>query len=175
MADDPSPSAAMPDEHELTNWRCRCLSEAQLDELEATWRWLEARALQGIAATLNGYGLFTTPEIAHRFSAIVQALSAQAYHQRLLRQWLQCLTEREWLIREGESWRRCRIPLSEIPEPQEASGKANEARRWRSIWKPASPGTTPSSGQCSSAGIAVQRAASRYTTRCIATTPPAPV
>ena len=83
--------------------------QAQLDELEATWRWLEARALQGIAATLNRHGLFTTPEIAHRFSAIVQALSAQASHQRLLRQWLQCLTEREWLIREGESW-RCRIP-----------------------------------------------------------------
>lgn len=119
MADDPSPSAAMPDEHELTQLALPLPEQAQLDELEATWRWLEARALQGIAATLNRHGLFTTPEIAHRFSAIVQALSAQASHQRLLRQWLQCLTEREWLIREGESW-RCRIPLSEIPEPQEA-------------------------------------------------------
>jgi hypothetical protein len=39
--------------------------QAQLDELEATWRWLEARALQGIAATLNRHRLFTTPEIAH--------------------------------------------------------------------------------------------------------------
>ena len=119
MADDPSPSAAMPDEHELTQLALPLPEQAQLDELEATWRWLEARALQGIAATLNRHGLFTTPEIAHRFSAVVQALSAQASHQRLLRQWLQCLTEREWLIREGESW-RCRIPLSEIPEPQEA-------------------------------------------------------
>ncbi|KJG11048.1 hypothetical protein UA70_20200, partial [Raoultella planticola] len=80
---------------------------------------LEARALQGIAATLNRHGLFTTPEIAHRFTGIAEALSAQASHQRLLRQWLQCLTEREWLIREGESW-RCRIPLSEIAEPQQA-------------------------------------------------------
>lgn len=68
----------------LPNWRCPLPEQAQLDELEATWRWLEARALQGIAATLNRHGLFTTPEIAHRFSAIVQALSAQASHQRLL-------------------------------------------------------------------------------------------
>ena len=83
MADDPSPSAAMPDEHELTQLALPLPEQAQLDELEATWRWLEARALQGIAATLNRHGLFTTPEIAHRFSAIVQALSAQASHQRL--------------------------------------------------------------------------------------------
>ncbi|WP_253906291.1 condensation domain-containing protein, partial [Yersinia pestis] len=74
MADDPSPSAAMPDEHELTQLALPLPEQAQLDELEATWRWLEARALQGIAATLNRHGLFTTPEIAHRFSAIVQAL-----------------------------------------------------------------------------------------------------
>ncbi|EAZ1472457.1 yersiniabactin polyketide synthase HMWP1, partial [Salmonella enterica] len=121
MVDDPSPSAATPDEHDLAQLALALPlpAQVQLDELEATWRWLEARALQGIAATLNRHGLFTTPEIAHRFSAIVQALSAQASHQRLLRQWLQCLTEREWLIREGESW-RCRVPLSEIPEPQEA-------------------------------------------------------
>ncbi|MCZ6095872.1 hypothetical protein O5171_14635 [Escherichia coli] len=78
MVDDPSPSAAMPDEHELTQLALPLPEQAQLDELEATWRWLEARALQGIAATLNRHGLFTTPEIAHRFSAIVQALSAQA-------------------------------------------------------------------------------------------------
>ncbi|HFW4014464.1 TPA: L-histidine N(alpha)-methyltransferase [Salmonella enterica subsp. enterica serovar Birkenhead] len=119
MADDPSPSAATPDEHDLAQLALPLPAQVQLDELEATWRWLEARALQGIAATLNRHSLFTTPEIAHRFSAIVQALSAQASHQRLLRQWLQCLTEKEWLIREGESW-RCRVPLSEIPEPQEA-------------------------------------------------------
>ena len=119
VTEDPPPSAPLHDEHDLASLALPLPEQAQLDELEATWRWLEARALQGIAATLNRHGLFTTPEIAHRFSAIVQALSAQASHQRLLRQWLQCLTEREWLIREGESW-RCRIPLSEIPEPQEA-------------------------------------------------------
>ena len=81
----------------------------------------EARALQGIAANANASAAcLPRRSIAHRFSADgVRALSAQASHQRLLRQWLQCLTEREWLIREGESW-RCRIPLSEIPEPQEA-------------------------------------------------------
>ncbi len=56
--------------------------------------------------------------------------------------------EREWLIREGESW-RCRIPLSEIPEPQEACPQSQWSQCWRSIWKPASPGTTPFSGQCS--------------------------
>ncbi|VFS18035.1 non-ribosomal peptide synthase (yersiniabactin siderophore biosynthetic protein) [Escherichia coli] len=165
----------MPDEHELTQLALPLPEQAQLDELEATWRWLEARALQGIAATLNRHGLFTTPEIAHRFSAVVQALSAQASHQRLLRQWLQCLTEREWLIREGESW-RCRIPLSEIPEPQEA---------WPA--KPMEPGAGAVSGNlhrparrpllravflrwncCSTSSIALP-------TRCIATTPPAPV
>lgn len=59
----------MPDEHELTQLALPLPEQAQLDELEATWRWLEARALQGIAATLNRHGLFTTPEIAHRFSA----------------------------------------------------------------------------------------------------------
>lgn len=47
MADDPSPSAAMPDEHELTQLALPLPEQAQLDELEATWRWLEARALQG--------------------------------------------------------------------------------------------------------------------------------
>lgn len=174
MADDPSPSAAMPDEHELTQLALPLPEQAQLDELEATWRWLEARALQGIAATLNRHGLFTTPEIAHRFSAVVQALSAQASHQRLLRQWLQCLTEREWLIREGESW-RCRIPLSEIPEPQEACPQSQWSQALAQYLKPASPGTTPSSpgsvlrwNCCSTSSIALP-------TRCIATTPPAPV
>ncbi|MBM0911814.1 hypothetical protein JQN47_27400, partial [Escherichia coli] len=118
-AADLSPSERMHHEHHIPDLAMPLPGQAQLDELEATWRWLEARALQGSAATLNRHGLFTTPAIAHRFSAVVQSLSAQASHQRLLRQWLQCLTEREWLIREGESW-RCRIPLSEIPEPQEA-------------------------------------------------------
>ena len=53
--------------------------------------------------------------------------------------------------------------------------EANGARRWRSIWKPASPGTTPSSpgsvlrwSCCSTSSIALP-------TRCIATTTPAPV
>lgn len=119
MADVPPRLTAASDGHDLARLALPLPEQAQLDELEATWRWLEARALQGIAATLNRHGLFTTPEIAHRFTGIAEALSAQASHQRLLRQWLQCLTEREWLIREGESW-RCRIPLSEIPEPQQA-------------------------------------------------------
>ncbi|GHM19268.1 hypothetical protein ECZU43_33260 [Escherichia coli] len=41
MADDPSPSAAMPDEHELTQLALPLPEQAQLDELEATgagWR-----------------------------------------------------------------------------------------------------------------------------------------
>ncbi|MDH8142334.1 hypothetical protein QIG77_25810, partial [Klebsiella pneumoniae] len=42
MADDPSPSAATPDEHELTQLALPLPEQAQLDELEATWRWLEA-------------------------------------------------------------------------------------------------------------------------------------
>lgn len=132
MADDPSPSAAMPDEHELTQLALPLPEQAQLDELEATWRWLEARALQGIAATLNRHGLFTTPEIAHRFSAIVQALSAQASHQRLLRQWLQCLTEREWLIREGEAGAAA-FRSARFLSLRKRARKANGARRWRSI------------------------------------------
>ncbi|GHK21806.1 hypothetical protein ECZU08_46580 [Escherichia coli] len=36
MADDPSPSAAMPDEHELTQLALPLPEQAQLDELEAT-------------------------------------------------------------------------------------------------------------------------------------------
>ncbi|ECA1950216.1 yersiniabactin polyketide synthase HMWP1 [Salmonella enterica subsp. enterica serovar Virchow] len=119
MTDDPFSSATTPDKPALPQLALSLPEQAQLDELEATWRWLEARALKGIAATLNRHGLFTAPQMAHRFSEMVQALAAQASQQRLLRQWLQCLTEREWLIREGESW-RCRMPFSGIPEPQEA-------------------------------------------------------
>ena len=119
MTEDPPPSAPLHDEHDLASLALPLPEQTQLDELEATWRWLEARALQGIAATLYRHRLFTTPEVAHPFGEIVQALGAQASHRRLLRQWLQCLAEREWLVREGDSW-RCRIPLSEIPEPHEA-------------------------------------------------------
>ncbi|EHD21424.1 MULTISPECIES: yersiniabactin polyketide synthase HMWP1 [Brenneria] len=119
MADDPSPSAAIPDEPALAQLAQPLPEQAQLDELDATWRWLEARALQGIAATLNRHGLFTAPEMAHRFTEMMQALAAQASYQRLLRQWLHSLTQKEWLIREGEIW-RCRIPLSDIPAPQQA-------------------------------------------------------
>ncbi len=40
------------------------------------------------------------------------------------------LTEREWLIREGESW-RCRIPLARFLSLRKRARKANGARRWR--------------------------------------------
>ncbi|WP_373860427.1 yersiniabactin polyketide synthase HMWP1 [Klebsiella pneumoniae] len=119
MTEDPPPSAPLHDEHDLASLALPLPEQTQLDELEATWRWLEARARQGIAATLYRHRLFTTPEVAHPFGEIVQALGAQASHRRLLRQWLQYLAEREWLVREGDSW-RCRIPLSEILEPHEA-------------------------------------------------------
>lgn len=94
MADDPSPSAAIPDEPALAQLAQPLPEQAQLDELDATWRWLEARALQGIAATLNRHGLFTAPEMAHRFTEMMQALAAQASYQRLLRQWLHSLTQK---------------------------------------------------------------------------------
>ncbi|WP_142475095.1 yersiniabactin polyketide synthase HMWP1 [Klebsiella oxytoca] len=119
MAEGPSPSALAPAERDLASLALPLPEQAQLDELDATWRWLEARALRGIADTLTRHGLFTSPESAHRFSEIVQALAAQGARRRLLRQWLQCLTEREWLAREGDSW-RSRMAFSEIPGPQDA-------------------------------------------------------
>lgn len=174
MADDPPRLTAASDGHDLARLALPLPEQAQLDELEATRRWLEARALQGIAATLNRHGLFTTPEIAHRFTGIAEALSAQASHQRLLRQWLQCLTEREWLIREGESW-RCRIPLSEIPEPQQACPQSQWSGRWRSIWTPASPGTTISSPDAVLRWNCCSTSRCASLTHCIGTTLPAPV
>lgn len=82
---------------------------------QATLNELEACVQHGIMTTLNRHGLFTTPEIDYHYAGIVQALSAQASHQRLR---CHCLAERSGLIREDESWRFLR--LIEIPEPQEA-------------------------------------------------------
>jgi yersiniabactin nonribosomal peptide/polyketide synthase len=46
MADDP-PRLTAADGHDLARLSLPLPEQAQLDELEATWRWLEARALQG--------------------------------------------------------------------------------------------------------------------------------
>jgi yersiniabactin nonribosomal peptide/polyketide synthase len=144
MTEDPPPSAPLHDEHDLASLALPLPEQTQLDELEATWRWLEARALQGIAATLHRHRLFTTPEVAHPFGEIVQALGAQASHRRLLRQWLQCLAEREWLVREGIAGAAA-FRSAKFPNLTKRARKPTGARRWRSIWTPASPGTTTSS------------------------------
>ncbi len=68
MAEGPSSSALAPAERDLASLALPLPEQAQLDELDATWRWLEARALRGIADTLTRHGLFTSPESAHRLA-----------------------------------------------------------------------------------------------------------
>ncbi|WP_197350313.1 hypothetical protein, partial [Ralstonia solanacearum] len=74
---------------------------AQLAEIDATWRWLEARALYGIARTLRRHGLFAQAGQRHDLDAVQARLAALPQYRRLVRQWLLALTGRGWLHRDG--------------------------------------------------------------------------
>ncbi|MBF1994928.1 SDR family oxidoreductase [Serratia symbiotica] len=116
--DTPTTTAVAPSDVDFSRLTLPLPEQAQLDELDAAWHWLEARALQGIAATLNRHGLFTHLDTPHTFKEIVQALAAQEKHHRLIRQWLRHLTETDWLTGEGDTW-RCRKNFSDITVAQQ--------------------------------------------------------
>jgi len=78
------------------------LDAQQLQEVEATWYWLDARAQQGMFATLQQQGLFVQPGQAHSIDEIHTCLGALPQYRRLLRQWLQLLAERGLLQRDAE-------------------------------------------------------------------------
>ena len=69
-----------------------------LDEIDITWRWLEARALHGIAGTLCRHGLFVRTGQRHDLDAVQSCLRALPTYRRLVRQWLLALTGRGWLL-----------------------------------------------------------------------------
>lgn len=116
--DTPRTTAVAPSDVDFSRLTLPLPERAQLDELDAAWHWLEARALQGIAATLNRHGLFTHLDTLHTFKEIVQAFAAQEKHHRLIRQWLCHLTETDWLTGEGDTW-RCRKNFSDITVAQQ--------------------------------------------------------
>lgn len=116
VEDAAEPASPRPDASALSGLALALPDRSRLDELDATWRWLEARALHGIAATLTRHGLFTAPGETHTFEALAQKLSAGESHHRLLRQWLQYLTEAQWISRVEDSW-RCITPLDTVAPP----------------------------------------------------------
>lgn len=87
----------------------------ELEQFESAWQWLEARALRGIADTLRRRGLFEHVGQTHDFDAVLVGLGAVPQHRRLVRQWLQLLSDRSWLQREGEAY-ACLRPLTQIPD-----------------------------------------------------------
>ncbi|MGG1953393.1 type I polyketide synthase [Ralstonia solanacearum] len=100
---------------------------AQLAEIDATWRWLEARALYGIARTLRRHGLFAQAGQRHDLDEAQARLAALPQYRRLVRQWLLALTGRGWLRRDGEAFVAVRA-LDSVPEPLEALPSAGWSR-----------------------------------------------
>ncbi|WP_197340118.1 thioesterase domain-containing protein, partial [Ralstonia solanacearum] len=100
---------------------------AQLAEIDATWRWLEARALYGIARTLRRHGLFAQAGQRHDLDAVQARLAALPQYRRLVRQWLLALTGRGWLHRDGGAFVTVRA-LDAVPEPAEALPPAGWSR-----------------------------------------------
>ncbi|WP_265670187.1 acyltransferase domain-containing protein [Verminephrobacter eiseniae] len=90
------------------------LDAAQQNELEAAWRWLEARAMRGIAETLQSHALFEHRGQGHRLDAVHARLRALPQYRRLVRQWLRLLCARGWL-REDEGVFVCERCLAEVP------------------------------------------------------------
>lgn len=98
-----------------------------LDEIDITWRWLEARALHGIAGTLCRHGLFVRTGQRHDLDAVQSCLRALPTYRRLVRQWLLALTGRGWLLRDGDTFVALRA-LDAVPEPAEALPSAPWSR-----------------------------------------------
>ncbi|KVK87314.1 type I polyketide synthase [Burkholderia sp. MSMB1498] len=103
------------------------LDAAQLAEIDATWRWLEARALHGIARTLNRHGLFAQAGQRHDLDDVQSRLRALPQYRRLARQWLIALAERGWLRREGDAF-ICERALDAVPDAAEALPQADWSR-----------------------------------------------
>ncbi|KVE43527.1 type I polyketide synthase [Burkholderia sp. BDU5] len=103
------------------------LDASQLAEIDATWHWLEARALRGIARTLHRHGLFAQAGQRHDLDEVQSRLRAQPQYRRLARQWLLALAERGWLRREGDAFVGERA-LDTVPGPAEALPQAGWSR-----------------------------------------------
>ncbi|WP_342310532.1 beta-ketoacyl synthase N-terminal-like domain-containing protein [Burkholderia pyrrocinia] len=96
-----------------------------LDEIDTTWRWLEARALRGIAHTLCRHGLFAQAGQRHDIDDVQSRLRALPTYRRLVRQWLLALAEHGWLRRDGDAFVALRA-LDTVPEPDDTL----PAARW---------------------------------------------
>lgn len=99
------------------------LDVATLAEVESAWRWLEARALRGIADTLRSHGLFEHEGQSHGLDEIHFSLRALPQYRRLVLQWLRLLRDQDWL-REDVDVFVCSRSLAEIPEAAHSRPKA---------------------------------------------------
>lgn len=98
------------------------LDASQLDEVEASWHWLDARAQQGMLASLQQHGCFLQPGQAHTLDEVQARLAALPGYRRLLRQWLLLLAERGILRRaveiDGERFICIQVsPAPSVPAP----------------------------------------------------------
>ncbi|WP_169734033.1 polyketide synthase [Zymobacter palmae] len=111
------PSAALPPDSPLTTLALPPLTADEQHDLDATWAWLEARALHGMAETLLRHSLFVQVGDHHALEDVMTALGAQPQYQRLVRQWLRHLHEKGVLDPQQEGW-TCVSPLQNILAPQ---------------------------------------------------------
>ncbi len=106
----------------------------QLAQIDATWRWLEAYALYGIAQTLCRHGLFAQAGQRHTLDETQLRLSALPQYRRLVHQWLVALAEHGWLRRDGEAFVAIRA-LDTLTQPIEALPQANWSRTLQAYLK----------------------------------------
>ncbi|WP_207004251.1 type I polyketide synthase [Trinickia mobilis] len=115
-----SADSASPGRLELDPAAWPALSAAEQEEFDAAWRWLAARALQGIAGTLLGRDLFARAEDRHTLDEVQARLGALPKYRRLIRQWLSMLVDHGWLERDGAAF-VCRRALGAVPAPEPAA------------------------------------------------------
>lgn len=85
--------------------------------VETSWRQLEARALDGMAATLARHGLFRDVGACADLGQVQTALDALPRYRRLLGQWLRRLCTDGRLRRDGEVYVAQRAFPSGLPSP----------------------------------------------------------
>ncbi|WP_341269072.1 condensation domain-containing protein [Morganella morganii] len=95
------------------------LNDAEQQAFDTVWTALEARALQGIAATLTQHGLFTQAHQTADQDSICRRLKVLPQFERIVRQWLRALCSTGWLYQDGRNF-VCLQPLSRVPSPPAA-------------------------------------------------------
>ncbi|WP_421533536.1 SDR family NAD(P)-dependent oxidoreductase [Morganella morganii] len=95
------------------------LNDAEQQAFDTVWTALEARALQGIAATLTRHGLFTQAHQTADQDSICRRLKVLPQFERIVRQWLRALCSTGWLYQDGRNF-VCLQPLSRVPSPPAA-------------------------------------------------------